>query len=54
MATIEERLIDLETKYAAHENKFQKAEVFIKKFIKIKQMVVRKSESGRIQLRDVE
>lgn len=54
METIEERLTDLEGKYTDHENKLHKAEVFIKKFMKIKQMVVRKSESGRIQLRDLE
>lgn len=47
MATIEERLDDLEAKYAAHG-------VFINKFMKIKKMVIRKSEGGRIQLRDVE
>lgn len=47
MATIEERLTILE-------NKTNRIEKFIRRFIKIKDMVVRKSESGRIQLRDVE
>jgi hypothetical protein len=47
MATVEERLTILETK-------INRIEKFIKRFIKIKNMVVRKSESGRIQLRDVE
>lgn len=47
MATAEERLTILE-------NKINRIEKFIRRFIKIKDMVVRKSESGRIQLRDVE
>ena len=47
MATVEERLTKLETK-------INRIEKFIRRFIKIKDMVVRKSESGRIQLRDVE
>jgi hypothetical protein len=46
MATIEERVTKLE-------NKTNRIENFIKRFIKIKNMVVRKSESGRIQLRDI-
>lgn len=54
MATIEERLTHLEGESAEHTNKINKVESVIKKFINIKKMVVRKSESGRIQLRDVE
>lgn len=54
MVTIEERLISLEAKSAEHDTKIKKADDLINKFKNIKKMVVRKSESGRIQLRDVD
>lgn len=47
MKTVEERVLALEAKT-------NKMDTFIKKFLNIKHMVVRKSENGKIQLRDVE